>query len=287
MLGFEVDVYEAKDNPSGLTVHGVAPYKITNEEAIGEIEYLQQQFGFEVHYAAPVIDANDFERLEGDYDCIFIGVGLGNTRSIGLPGENLTNCLGATEFIEDLRFQHHQAVVGQKVIVLGGGNTAMDAASESARMGATEVILAYRGSKERMSAYEFEFELAKGAGVQGWFNTQPVKILEENGSVSGVEFVRTQYVNGRPQAIEGSNFTEACDMVIRATGQEKQAAWLGQVQNLSLDERGCIAVNEQMQSSNPKYFAGGDAVNGGAEVVNAAYEGKMAAQGAASWLGVA
>ena len=98
--------------------------------------------------------------------------------------------MGAVEFIEQLRQQHHQVAVGRKVIVLGGGNTAMDAASESARLGAEDVILAYRRGKEEMGAYDFEYDLAKGVGVKGLFNVAPVEIVG-NGQVAGVKFIRT------------------------------------------------------------------------------------------------
>lgn len=286
MQGFEVHIYEAKGKPSGLTVYGVAPYKITNEEALGEMEYLQTQFGYNVHYNAAIKSSDDLAKLEAEHDAIFIGVGLGKTRSAGIAGEDLKNCYGATEYIADLRMQHAEAKSGTNVIVLGGGNTAMDAASESARMGASNVILAYRNQKENMSAYEFEYDLAKGVGVKGWFNVQATEILGENGAVSGVRFARTEVVDGKLQNIAGSEFDEACDLVIRATGQEKQKSWLEQINGLELDGRGCIVVNEAFQATNPKYFAAGDAVNGGAEVVNAAFEGKVAANGIASWLGV-
>jgi len=248
--------------------------------------YLQEQFGYTVHYNTPINNTDDLARLEADHDAIFIGIGLGNTRSVGIPGEDLKNSLGATEYIETLRMQHANAQAGNRVIVLGGGNTAMDAASESARMGASNVILAYRNAKENMSAYEFEYDLAKGVGVKGWFNVQPKAILGENGAVSGVQFIRTEVVDGKLTEIAGSEFEEPCDMVIRATGQEKQRNWLSQINGLELDARGCIVVDESFQTTNPKYFAGGDAVNGGAEVVNGAFEGKVAANGIASWLGV-
>src|SRR5690606_39636135 len=114
----------------------------------------------------------------------------------------------------------HLITVPDRVIVLGGGNTAMDAASESARMGALEVTLAYRRSKDEMGAYGFEYELAKNAGAKGLFNVQPVEILG-NGSANGVKFIKTQSVNGQLEVIEGSEFKMECDMVIIATGQAK------------------------------------------------------------------
>ncbi len=277
LMGYTVDVFEAKDKPSGLTVYGVAPYKITNEEALVEMEYLEKQFGYNVHYNAPV-DGAKLKELESNYDAIFLGIGLGDTWIPNMPGSDLPQVTGATEFIEELRMEHVAVDVPANVVVIGGGNTAMDAASESARMGAENVTLAYRRAKDEMGAYEFEYDLAKGVGVKGLFNVQPISIVG-NGKVEGVEVVRTEVVDGRVKYIDGSNFVVPCEMVILATGQTKQVGFLEQITGLDLDKKGRILVNAQQQTSNPKYFAAGDAVNGGAEVVNATAEGKVAAHG--------
>ncbi len=283
-LGYAVDVFEAKAQPSGLTVYGVAPYKITNEETLAEMAYLQAQFGYRTHFNSPINSRNELAELENKYDAIFLGIGLGETNKLGLPGEDKMNCTGAVEFISELRQQHHQVAVGRRVIVLGGGNTAMDAASESARLGAERVILAYRRAKSEMGAYEFEYELAKGVGVQGLFNVVPVEIVG-NGYVSGVKFIRTETRDGRVQEIAGSEFVEPCDMVIKATGQAKQTEFLRLIPDLKLDGKGRIIANAHTgQTSNPKYFASGDAWNGGAEVVNAAAEAKLTARGIHAYL---
>ena len=208
--------------------------------------------------------------METEYAAIFLGIGLGRTRDIGMPGEDLKGVHGAVEFIEELRMRQHGVGVGSRVVVIGGGNTAMDAASECARMGAQSVVLAYRKGKEDMSAYEFEYELAKGAGVKGMFYVQPLEIVGD-GVVEGVLF--RQSLPGE----EASEVLVACDMVIHATGQEKQSGWLDKVPGLALDAAGRI-ITDMYRSTNPKYWAGGDAVNGGAEVVNASAEGKAAAQ---------
>jgi len=278
-LGYKVDIFEAKAHPSGLTIYGVAPYKITNEEALEEVKYLQKQLGFEIHYKKPIRNKKDLAKLEKDYHAIFLGIGLGATRSLNIKGEDLDNCFGAVEFIEKLRIKQHKTKVGQKVIVLGGGNTAMDASSESARLGAEEVILAYRRSKDAKGAYPFEYDLAKQVGVKGLFNVSPVRIMAKQGKVAGVKFIRTKSVRGKLTEIEGSEFVEACDMVIKATGQSKQVAFLEQIDGLEVDAKGRIIANESFQTTNPKYFAAGDSVNGGAEVVNAVAEAKVAAQG--------
>ena len=278
-LGYEVIIFEAKSQPSGLALYGCAPYKVTNEELMEEMKYLQQQFGFDIRYNQAISSNADLEKLEQEYDAIFLGIGLGETSSIGIPGEELANSVGATEFIETIKIDALQTPVGNKVIVIGGGNTAMDAASESARMGAEEVILAYRRAKDNMRAYEFEYDLAKEVGVKGLFNASPVAILGEN-KVEGVRFTRTEVVDGLLVSVPDSEFDISCDMVIRATGQSKKVSFLEQISGLQLDSRDRIKVNPStFQTTNPRYFASGDAVNGGAEVVNACAEAKIAAKG--------
>lgn len=283
-MGYEVDIYETKSKPSGLTLHGIAAYKITNQEVEDEINFLEKQMGLNFICNHPIENKTQLEKLEADYDAIFLGVGIGATAQIGLQGEDKTNVVGAVEFIEELRMNHHHLAVPKRVVVIGGGNTAMDAASQSARMGAESVVLAYRRSKEDMGAYGFEYKLAISAGVESLFNAQPVKILG-NGTATGVQFIKTQVVNGKLENIPGSEFIIESDLVIKATGQAKQKHFLELIEGLELDNRKRIVVNESsFQSTNSKYFAGGDAVNGGAEVVNAAFEGKMAAQGIEEWL---
>jgi glutamate synthase (NADPH/NADH) small chain len=281
--GFAVDIFEAKGRPSGLAVHGIAPYKITNEAVLEEMDYLSRQFGFKVHYNSPVIGKPDLERLKRDYDAVFIGIGLGTTADIRIPGEDLASCVGAVEFIEQLRLNHHKTTVGKRVIVLGGGNTAMDAASESARMGAESVTLCYRRSKEQMRAYGFEYDLAKSVGVNALFNVIPTEIVGQ-GDVEGVKFVRTQSEENKIAVIPDSEFIEPADMVIKATGQVKLGGILSQIEGLQTDDSGCIVVNAKGQTTNPRYFAGGDAANGGREVVDAAAEGKRAADGIREFL---
>lgn len=284
-LGYEADIYEAKEKPSGLTVHGVAPYKITNEEVLDEINYLQNQLKFEIKYNSPISTKKQIKKLEKNYDAIFIGIGLGETSDLKIKGENLENCTGAVEFIEPLRMNHHKVKIGKKVIVLGGGNTAMDAASESCRMGAEKVILAYRRSKEEMPAYEFEYDLAKSVGTKGLFHVAPIEILGKGKKVCGVKFIRTKTKNGKVENINGSEFIEECDMVIKATGQSKHFDLLKMIKGLKLDDKGKIIVNEKNhQTKNQKYFASGDAVSGGEEVVNAVADGKVAAKGIHEWL---
>ncbi len=277
LYGYTVDVYEAKALPSGLAVHGTAPYKIENAEVLDEVRYLQEQFQFNLYCNSPV-DAEKLLQLEGEYDAVFLGIGLGETRSLGIPGEDLEGCVGATEFIEKVKLDPLSVDPGEHVIVIGGGNTAMDAASESARLGATDVLVAYRRSRAEMSAYDFEYDLTKESGVRAMFNIAPVKILGKD-KVEGVRFIRTEYRDDSLQMIPDSEFMIVCDRVIKATGQSKHKDLLSKVDGVQRDTAGRLVVDSNGQTTHPKYFAGGDAVNGGAEVVNAAAEGKKAAAG--------
>ena len=282
LFGYEVTIFEGKDLPSGLALHGTAPYKIENSEVLDEIEYLKNQFGFNLKLNTWITNKEEFARLEQSYDAIFLGIGLGTTRKTNIPGEDLKGCIGATEFIEQLKVHPLSTHPGKNVVVIGGGNTAMDAVSESVRMG-SEATLLYRRSKSEMGAYEFEYELLRSVGGKALFNTTVTEVIGTD-HVEGVRCVKTVSENGKLIPIAESEFTLDCDMVIRATGQEKQKS-LFEIIGISYDDRGKIAVDpESHQCSNPIYFAGGDAVNGGAEVVNACAEGKIAAGGIHQYL---
>ncbi len=275
--GADVVVYEAKSQPSGLTVHGVAPYKITNEETLEEMDYLQEQFGFEVRYNQLIASKAQLDELENGFDYVFLGIGLGLTSKLNIPGEDKSWVLGAVEWIEVLRNKQHNTPISGKVIVLGGGNTAMDAASETARMGAENVILAYRRSKDDMPAYEFEYDLAKGVGVKGLFNAAPIEIFE-NGDGKGVRFIKTKVEQGSVLELPGTEFEVTCDLVIKATGQEKQTNFLSLISGLELDKGKIKVTAETGETNNARYYAAGDAMSGGQEVVNAVADGKKAAK---------
>jgi dihydropyrimidine dehydrogenase (NAD+) subunit PreT len=275
--GIKVDIYEGRKKATGLAIHGIAPYKIANEEVLEELNYIQNQFGFNIIFNSFVKNKDDIEKLEKNYDIIFLGIGNASTSFLNIPGEDKENVFGAVELIEKLRIEHSNLVFGNRVIIFGGGNTAMDAASESARMGAEKVILAYRRSRENMGAYEFEYDLAKSAGVKAYFNIAPVEILGDK-KVTGVRFIKTEVQDKKLITIKGSEFVEECDMVIKATGQSRHFELFQNIANLEIDDFGRIVVDENFRTANPKYYAAGDAVNGGKEVVNSVAEGKSAAR---------
>lgn len=287
-LGYTVVVYEACRQAGGLNTYGVAPYKFSNADAAQEVAYVQA-IGFEIHTDCPVLVTPPSDGrphvlltdLERDYDAIFLGIGLGHSQRLGLPGEDLEGVWGAAEFIHHLREMEQHVTVGRKVVVIGAGNTAIDAAVETAKLGAESTIV-YRRRPEDQSAYEFEVEHALKAGVRFMYLTSPLAILG-NGSVEGLLCARnTANYTGSGKAeieqIPDSEFTIPCDMVVLATGQEKQTKFFSAIVGLEL-EHGKVVVNEHYQTTNPKYFAGGDCVNGGKEVVNAVAHGRDAARG--------
>lgn len=280
-LGIQAVVYEEKEEAGGLNRYGIAPYKLTNEETQAEIKYIQEMTGFEIKTGMRVGRDVSFEELEKEYDFIFLGVGVSSSRLLQIDGEDKEGVVGATEWIEELRKKPlHQTKVGPRVIVVGAGNTAIDAATEAARLGAEQVSIVYRRGKDEMPAYEFEYELALKDKVDFHWFTQPIEVLG-NGKVEGLKCRRMAAgepdESGRPRPVEvpNSEFVIEADTVIKATGQVKHD-FLSGIDKVIL-KWGLVEVDENYRTTNPKYYAGGDCVNGGKEVVNAVYHAKQAA----------
>jgi glutamate synthase (NADPH/NADH) small chain len=176
--------------------------------------------------------------------------------------------MDALHFIEKIKTRDWDSVpIGKTVAVIGAGNTAIDAVTQAKRLGAEKVILVYRRTEKDASAYDYELDLAKSDAVEFLWQTTPIEILG-NGKVTGLKCSKP----------DGTEFEIACDLVIKAIGQQKQQSFF-QTIGIETGEKGRVVANEQMQTSNPKIFAGGDCVNGGAEAVDAAQMGKIAAQG--------
>lgn len=290
LLGYKVTIYEANKVPGGLSTWGIAPYKMRREDSQKEIA-LAKSFGVEIKTSTMVGREIQFDELINKHDAIFLGVGLGESPQLSVPGENLSGVVGALEFIEEVKTENWKDVpVGKRVAVIGAGNTSIDAATEAKRLGAEEVFIIYRRSEVEMSAYTFEYELAKRDGIVFYFLTTPKKIVGEK-FVEGIECLKMKLGDPdnrgrrRPISIPGTEFTIYVDMVIKAIGQENKSSFLSSIPNLTLDPDGCVIVDhDTFQTTNPKIFAGGDCINGGKEVVNAAYDGKHAAHGIDSYL---
>jgi dihydropyrimidine dehydrogenase (NAD+) subunit PreT len=280
-MGYACRIYDRREVPGGLNTHGIAAYKMRARDAVREVE-LVESLGVEVRSGVEIGKYATAASLWNEADAVFLGVGLGNTEELGLPGETLPGVVDAITFIDRLKNQPFRDVpVGRNVIVIGAGNTSVDAATQAKRLGAENVLVVYRRGPEDVSAYHYEFELAKTDGVVYVFYAQPKAFLG-NGAVEALECVRTETVveDGRAtlRAIPGSEFAIPCDMAITAVGQKKHAAWLeASFPGIALD-RGRVKTDAHGRTSVPRLYAGGDCVNGGKEVVNAVAEGKAAAR---------
>jgi dihydropyrimidine dehydrogenase (NAD+) subunit PreT len=267
--GIRATLYDARALPGGLSTYGVAEYKLPLVESLREIEMLAQ-LGVDFHFETS-IDANMLADLESNHDAIFLGIGLGAIHQLGIVGEQLPGVTNALDLIAGYK-SGELTTVPASVIVIGAGNTAIDAAIAAVRLGATDVHIVYRRGEEQMSAFSFEYDHAKREGVQFLWHTQPARIHGE-ASVESIELT--------PIAHPDAAFSLPVDLVVLAIGQATQTEWLPGIER----ERGRIVINRASgQTSKPKFFAGGDCTNGGREVVDAVADGKRAAIGIAAWL---
>ncbi len=280
-LGHLVTVFEKQKEAGGLNTYGIAYYKMKPQVSLAEVE-LVKSLGVEFRCGVTVGRDVTIAQLEQEYDAIFLGLGLGAATRLHLPGEELPEVVDALDFIAQIRTRPLEAVtVGRRVAVVGCGNTAIDAVTQSRRLGAERAFIVYRRGEGDMSAYDFEYELAKADGAAFVFHALPVAIMAEHGHVTGLRLVLTHVVDGKAEPLPGSEWIEPCDLVLKAVGQEKQVKLLRVLfPGLAIDARGVIMHDSLTGQTNlPHVFCGGDCGNGGREVVNAVGEGKKAAQG--------
>jgi dihydropyrimidine dehydrogenase (NAD+) subunit PreT len=280
--GFSVTIFDNRNLPGGLNTYGVAEYKLRPSDSLREVE-LVRSLGVEFRQAE--IGGNvSLEALEEEFALIFLGTGLGAMDRMGIPGEHASGVIDALQFIERYKTSHGFSV-GRKVVVIGGGNTAIDAANAAHRLGAEEVHLFYRRTEKEMPAFSFEYDHSKVEGVRFHWLWQPVEILEEGGAIKGVRFVKTELgepdASGRRNAVPLPNafFDFECDMAIPALGQSRFAALLQRTRGIGMKGGSIVIDRATGRTTNPKYYAGGDCVNGGREVVDAVADGKRAALG--------
>ncbi|MBV9210289.1 MAG: NAD(P)-dependent oxidoreductase [Acidobacteria bacterium] len=287
-LGYSVTVYDRKPLPGGLDTYGMAEYKMPQVVSVDEAQMVER-LGVRFMMNTEIGKDISLEELETKHDALFLGAGLGATTRLDIPGEDLEGVYEALDFIGRIKTRDWKSVpIGRTVAVIGAGNTAIDAVTQARRLGAERVLMVYRRTEKEMPAYEYEYELAKKDAIEFWWQTAPVEIVsdESEARVAALRCVRMELgaedASGRraAQPIPGSEFDIPVDMVIKALGQQKMRSFFESIGGLELDKAGRVVVNpETMQTGNPKYFAGGDCVNGGREAVDASQMGKLAAQG--------
>ncbi|MBI1946028.1 MAG: NAD(P)-dependent oxidoreductase [Deltaproteobacteria bacterium] len=288
--GHAVVMFDSRKQPGGLNTFGIAQYKLRPDTALAEAKTILD-LGVELRTGVTVGTDLSFAQLERDFDAVFLGVGLGATQSLGIAGEGHAGVVDALSFIEQLKTRPYGTFTPPtRVLVIGGGNTAVDAATQAKRLGAASVAFVYRRSEDEAPAYDFEIALARASGCEFHWLTAPVEVVADGGRVTGLTCVKMALgapdASGRRgvSAVAGSEHVLPCDLVIKALGQTKRVELLRGVSGVQLDGAGRVVIDEVGRTGNAKVFAGGDCVNGGKEIVNAAADGKRAAAAISTFL---
>ena len=276
LLGHGVTIFEAKPKPGGLNEYGIAAYKTIDNFAQREVDYILSIGGIDVEYNKALGTSLPLSDLKNRFDAVFLGMGLDDTNNLDLDSNDIDGIHDAVDFIAELR-QSEQADtldVGNDVLVIGGGMTAIDAAVQSRLLGAADVTVVYRRDQDSMNASDFEQQVAQTHGVLLKTNWQPVRIVADNGKLTGVEFEQTESRNGVLQGT-GDNRLFSCDRLLLAIGQQFGAA--DTLDGITLEHKR-IAVDINGRTSDAQVWAGGDCVAGGDDLtVSAVQAGKLAA----------
>jgi glutamate synthase (NADPH/NADH) small chain len=279
--GVDVTIYEKENKGGGLMTYGIAAYKVTPEFCEEEVKYITSVGGIQIKYNQELGKHITLAELQKEYDAVYLGFGVGLARQLSIPGEELEGVVDAIRFIYDIRAGAYDKIpVGDKVVVIGMGMTAIDAATQAKRLGAKEVTLAYRRTQDEMPCTETELNIAKIDGCRIIWLAAPAMLIGENGKVTQLVCNLMQLgepdASGRRSPIEsGEQFILEADMVIKAAGQ---IPFVELVSNNQLHHaHGKIATQKNGSTSIPGVFAGGDCVNGGKEVVDAVQAGKIGA----------
>ena len=283
--GARVTVIERRALPGGLNTYGVADYKLSTNESLREVELIRGM-GVEFRMNTAIESAAQLAEIEATYDFVFIGVGLGAMQRLGIPGEEAhaiqrqrqtSGVMNALELIAAYKTGHIKKLSGT-VIVIGAGNTAIDAAVAAKRLGADSVTILYRRADVDVTAFDFEFAHARHEGIEFVWRRVPVAIRSSEEDRLLLETVAVEAHESGLATVPGSEMTLLCDTVIPAIGQSALVELL-EFGGLKM-QGGRVVVNaETGETTNPKFYAGGDCANGGREVVDAVADGKRAAFG--------
>ncbi|ATU73008.1 dihydropyrimidine dehydrogenase [Komagataeibacter rhaeticus] len=278
MHGHDVMIFDRHALAGGLNEYGVAAYKLADDFAQREVDFLLAIGG--ISFAGSEVLGRDMTvaGLRREYDAVFLAVGLAGVRSLGIEGEDLDGVMDAVDFIEGLRSTSKQTVpVGRRVVVIGGGNTAVDAAVQARRLGADEVTLVYRRGAENMSATPVEREWAQTNGVTVRLWASPVRLVARDGALAGIEFARgAKGADGRATYDAQDTFIQEADMVLKAVGQTFLPDPLNG-ESIAI-AGGRIVVDENGETTMPGVYAGGDCTPGEDLTVAAVRDGRNAAE---------
>lgn len=292
-LGYKVTIFEALHRPGGVLVYGIPEFRLPKDSVVRKEIADVEALGVEIRTNVVVGRTFTVDQLmdkEG-YDAVFIGSGAGLPRFMGIPGENLNGVYSANEFLtrnnlmKAYRDDYLTPVnAGKKAVVVGGGNVAMDAARTALRLGADTTIV-YRRTEKELPARREEVHHAAEEGIHFAMLTNPVEVLgDENGTVKAVRCIKMELgepdQSGRrsPVPVEGSEFEIPTDIVIMALGTSPNPLIASTTSGLDTSKHGCIVTSDEVVTSRPGVFAGGDAVTGAATVILAMGAGRKAAK---------
>jgi glutamate synthase (NADPH/NADH) small chain len=275
MLGHDVTVFEARPKSGGLNEYGIAAYKTVDDFAQREVDFVLSIGGITIRNGKKLGRDIQLEDLTRDFDAVFLGIGLGGVNELGLPEEKkLGGVIDAVAYIEELRQAPNKThlAVGRNVVVVGGGNTAIDAAIQTKKLGAENVTMVYRRGPYHMSATQHEQEFAQISGVKIKHWVKPVRLIAQGGGIAGIELEYTRLDTGGKLEGTGEKFTLECDQLFKAIGQT-----LALPAGLKT-EKGKIVVDGNFKTGMNKVWAGGDCVTSGTDLtVQSVQDGKLAA----------
>jgi len=286
-FGHNVTVFDKNKKAGGLNEYGIAAYKVLDDIARKEVEYILEIGGIEIKAEVHIGIDFTLDSLRDEYDAVFIAIGLPGVNRFKIPGENVAGVMDAVNYIYDLRQAERmsQLPVSDKVVVIGGGMTAIDIAVQSKKLGASEVTIAYRRDKAHMKASEHEQHYAQINDVKLRFCSSPKRIISRNGHVTGIEFDVSEADSEGNFSNPGKTYQLEADVVFKAIGQTLPSDQWGDSANGLAIENGRIAVNSDRKTSLDKVWAGGDCVFGGEDLtVSAVQDGKLAAQSIHAYL---
>lgn len=290
LFGYKVVIFEAKEEAGGLDTYGIVPFRLPRNISLWEVKQVEN-LGVEIRTGVEVGKDISGDELVNDYDAVILTIGMSTVPTLGIEGEDLDGVYDAIRLVEDVKTNGISHIspkfAGKKVAVIGAGNTAIDGATCSVRLGADSVKILYRRTQAEMTAYEFEYDFARHDGVEFRWLTIPKRIIgNENGHVKQLICARMELGEEgpdgrrRPVEIEGSEFHMDVDIVVKAIGQTR---FTQLIEKFGLEHKGgVVKVNPSTyQTSNPKVYAAGDVIfgkgQGEAMVVTAAQQGKEAA----------
>lgn len=272
-FGHACTIYERRDVLGGLNTTGIAPYKMKADRSIEELEWVLGIGGIDVQTGVDVGADVSLDDLEAKHDAVFLGIGIGADRKLGVPGEDLEGVYGAVDWIERMKLGTVSLDGVRQVVIVGGGNTALDGVREALGLTDAAVTMLYRGDPARMSGYQHEWTAAKAEGADAAWRRQPVGV-EGDGRVTGVRCV---HLDDDRQPIAGSEHTVPADLVLVAIGQGKLTDLVAGLDGVAV-EGGRVVVDAAGRTGRKGWYCGGDAANGAKEVVNAVAEGRDAAR---------